>query len=287
MDSSLKWLQVFRGEEINKTQLDSIECFLLDLDGTLCLGEKLFPGAVDFINFLQNTGRRFLILTNNSSKDRTAYQQKLDRMGIQVSAEQIFTSGDATAFFLKQNFSGTRLYVAGTIHLKSLLQAAGFSIVEENPDGVIVGFDTNISYNILSQTCDFVRSGLPYFATHPDLNCPVEGGFIPDTGATIAFIAASTGRQPDAICGKPFSPMVDALSGLTNCMPEKMVMIGDRLNTDIALGQSGIKTILVLSGETTMEDLDASPYKPDYIYEDIAALFDEISRNHKIKTTRQ
>lgn len=263
---------------INRTQLDSIECFLLDLDGTLYLGEKLLPGAVDFINFLQNTGRRFLILTNNSSKDRTAYQQKLDRMGIQVSAEQIFTSGDATVYFLKQNFCGTRLYVAGTIHLKDLLQEAGFSIVEENPDGVVVGFDTDISYKILSQTCDLVRSGLPYFATHTDLNCPVEGGFIPDTGATVAFIAASTGRQPDAICGKPFSPMVDAISRLTNCIPEKMAMIGDRLNTDIALGQCGIKTILVLSGETTMEDLGASPYKPDYIYQDIAALLDGIPK---------
>jgi HAD superfamily hydrolase (TIGR01450 family) len=202
-------------------------------------------------------------------------------MGIQVSVEQIFTSGDATAFFLKQNFCGTHLYVAGTIHLKDLLQAAGFSIVEEYPDGVVVGFDINISYKILTKTCDFVRSGLPYFATHPDLNCPVEGGFIPDTGATLAFIAASTGRQPDAICGKPFSPMVDAISRLTNCIPEKMVMIGDRLNTDIALGQSGIKTILVLSGETTLEDLDASPYKPDYLYKDIAALFDGISKTLK------
>jgi NagD protein len=202
-------------------------------------------------------------------------------MGIPVSTEQIFTSGDATAYYLKQNFSGTRLYVAGTIHLKDLLQAAGFSIVEENPDGVVVGFDTNISYKILSQTCDFVRSGLPYFATHPDLNCPVEGGFIPDAGATLAFIAASTGRQPDAICGKPFSPMVDAISRLTNCIPEKMVMIGDRLNTDIALGKSGIKTILVLSGETSMEDMDASPFKPVYIYQNIAALYDEISKTLK------
>jgi 4-nitrophenyl phosphatase len=265
-------------KKINRTQLDSIECFLVDLDGTLYLGEKLLPGAADFINFLQNTRRRFLILTNNSSKDRTAYQQKLDLLGIKISEEQIFTSGDATAYYLKQNFSGTRLYVAGTINLKDLLQKAEFSIVEKNPDAVVVGFDTNISYKILSQTCDFVRSGLPYFATHPDLNCPVEGGFIPDTGATIAFIAASTGRQPDAICGKPFSPMVDALIKLTNCIPERMIMIGDRLNTDIALGQSRIKTILVLSGETTMEDMDASPYKPDYIYQDIAALFDGISK---------
>ncbi len=145
-------------------------------------------------------------------------------------------------------------------------------MVDSDPEVVILGFDTGITYDTLRQTCDLVRSGLPYFATHPDLNCPVESGYIPDTGAFIAFIAAATGRQPDEICGKPFPAMVAAIGERMNCPADKMVMVGDRMNTDIALGTSGIRTILVLSGETSNDDLRRSDFKPDLILPSVAEL---------------
>ena len=252
--------------------LRTIEVFLLDLDGTLYLGDSLLPGAKEFLDLLGVKNRQFLILTNNSSLNRSAYQKKLARMGIQVHQNQVFTSGDATLYSLNRNHPGARLFVAGTRPLKNLFRAAGYPVVEENPEVVIVGFDTSITYHTLRKTCDLVRAGLPYLATHPDLNCPVEDGFIPDTGATIAFIAASTGRQPDEICGKPFPAMVAAIRELTHREPEKIAMVGDRLNTDIAMGQAGIRTILVLSGETSMEQLKDSRFQPDLVIPGIASL---------------
>jgi HAD superfamily hydrolase (TIGR01450 family) len=243
--------------------LKTSEVFLLDLDGTLYLGDRLIPGASEFVSFLQKSGRRFLILTNNSSKDPAAYQAKLHSLGILVTLDQVFTSGDATIYSLNKKHPGARVFVAGTDHLKELFRRSGYEVVTSDPEVVVLGFDTGITYDTLRLTCDFVRSGMPYFATHPDLNCPVESGFIPDTGAFIAFIAAATGRQPDEICGKPFPAMVAAIKERMNCPEEKMVMVGDRLNTDIALGASGVRTILVLSGETAEEDLRQSEFQPD------------------------
>ena len=262
--------------------LASVELFLLDLDGTLYLGDRIIPGSIEFITFLQNSERKFLILTNNSSKDPAAYQQKLNNLGIRVNIDQIFTSGDATIHSLNRQYPQARVFVAGTSHLKKMFRQAGYQVVDQKPDVVVLGFDTNITYNTLRITCDFVRSGLPYFATHPDANCPVESGSIPDTGAFIALVATATGRQPDEICGKPFPAMVTAISERMDCLPKRMAMVGDRLSTDIALGAAGIKTILVLSGETKMEDLQSSSNQPDLIVANIAALLPylaEIKKN--------
>ncbi len=259
--------------------LASVELFLLDLDGTLYLGDRLIPGASEFITFLQGSKHKFLILTNNSSKDPAAYQQKLETLGIRITTEQIFTSGDATIYSLDRQYPQARVFVAGTIHLKKLFRLAGYRVVNKNPEVIVLGFDTGIPYETLRKTCDFVRSGLPYFATHPDLNCPVEAGSIPDTGAFIALVTAATGRKPDEICGKPFPSMVAAISERMNCPVEKMAMVGDRLSTDIALGSAGIKTILVLSGETSLEDLKDTIYQPDLILQDVAGLHQLLKSN--------
>jgi HAD superfamily hydrolase (TIGR01450 family) len=125
----------------------------------------------------------------------------------------------------------------------------------------------------MSEVCDLVRSGLPYIATHPDLNCPVEGGFIPDIGAIMAFIKASTGRDPDVVVGKPNKPMVEMIADRIGVPSEKMVMVGDRLYTDIAMGQHGLKTILTLSGETKMEDITGSSFSPDLVIDSVKDLF--------------
>jgi HAD superfamily hydrolase (TIGR01450 family) len=167
------------------------------------------------------------------------------------------------------------VYVVGTPPLEEEFRQHGFQLDEENPQLVVLGFDTTLNYQKLWKLCDFVREGIPYIATHPDFNCPTETGFMPDIGAMIAFVQASTGREPDVIVGKPNRMIVDAVSQKLGLKIEEMAMVGDRLYTDIALGQtSGITTCLVLSGETHMDDLKDSPYQPTYCFEDLGAISD-------------
>ena len=145
-------------------------------------------------------------------------------------------------------------------------------MVREDPEYVVVAFDTTLTYEKLWRLCDFVRAGLPYIATHPDINCPTETGFMPDIGAIIAAVEVSTGRRPDVIVGKPYSPIAQALKTKTGLDASQLCMVGDRLYTDIALGQAGVLTVLVLTGETRREDLAGSVHRPDLVVEDLPAL---------------
>jgi 4-nitrophenyl phosphatase len=254
-------------------RLARTRCFLLDMDGTFYLGDQLLEGSLDFIATIRRQGRGFVFLTNNSSRNRQEYIAKITRLGLPLAEDQVFTSGEATALYLEKRRAGGRLYVLGTSGLQAEFRQHGFNLVDENPDVVVLGFDTTLTYNKLWKVCDFVRSGLPYLATHGDLNCPTVDGFMPDIGATIAFIYTSTGRQPDEIIGKPNRTIIDMLAQKLNLPIESLTMVGDRLYTDIALGgTSGITTVLVLSGETKMEDLEDSPYRPDTIFKDLGAL---------------
>jgi 4-nitrophenyl phosphatase/NagD protein len=254
--------------------LSGIRCFLLDMDGTFYLGECLLPGALEFIGLLRDRGVEFLFLTNNSSHDRHQYASKIRRLGLDISDSGIFTSGEATAIYLAQQKTDARVYLVGTPSLEEEFIAKGFNLVQENPDFAVLGFDTTVTYDKLWRLCDLVRGGVPYIATHPDVNCPTETGFMPDIGAMIAFVQASTGRLPDVIVGKPNAPMAEALVQKTGFRTNEMCMVGDRLYTDIALGVLGLKTVLVLSGETQLEDVEASVQKPDLIVQDLAELAD-------------
>ena len=254
-------------------RLAQTRCFLLDMDGTFYLGERLLEGSLDFIELIRRQGRRFVFLTNNSSKNRQEYVAKITRLGLPVAEDQVFTSGEATALYLEGCHARARLYVLGTPGLQDEFRQHGFSLVEDEPDVVVLGFDTTLTYNKLWKVCDFIRAGLPYLATHGDLNCPTADGYMPDIGAIIAFIATSTGRQPDEIIGKPNRTIVDMLAHKLNLPIESLTMVGDRLYTDIALGEtSGVTTVLVLSGETKREDLEGSPYRPDAIFENLGSL---------------
>ena len=249
--------------------LKAIRFFLLDMDGTIFLSDRLLPGAERFLDLLRANEIEHLFLTNNSSSHRGRYAEKLQRLGLDVAPEQIFTSGEATARYLHRRKPGARVYLVGTPALEEEFALHGFELVEECPDFAVLGFDTTLTYRKLRLLCDFVRAGLPYIATHPDINCPTEEGFIPDIGAMIAFVEASTGRRPDVIVGKPFPPLVEALVARTGLPTEAMCMIGDRLYTDIALGRAGLQTVLVLTGETKREDLAAAPHQPDYVMENL------------------
>jgi len=148
-------------------------------------------------------------------------------------------------------------------------------LTDESPEYAILGFDTTLTYAKMWKLCELVRAGVPYIATHPDFNCPTETGFMPDIGAMIAFVKASTGREPDLVVGKPNSLFVEQAAERIGIPVSAMCMIGDRLYTDIALGAAaGIPTILVLSGETQVEDLASSPYQPTYIFQNIQAVAD-------------
>jgi 4-nitrophenyl phosphatase len=254
--------------------LRAIRCFLLDMDGTVYLGEKLLPGAFEFLEFLRQRKLSFLFLTNNSSRHRDQYVEKLQRLGISVQADQVFTSGEATARYLKAEQPEGRIYLVGTPALEDELQKFGFELVEKNPDFAVLGFDTTLTYEKLSRLCHFVRNGVPYIATHPDLNCPTESGPIPDIGAMMAFVEASTGKAADVIVGKPHRPIVDAILKKTGLQVEELCMVGDRLYTDIALGEHGMATILVLSGETRAQDLTGSTHKPDLVLPDLQGLLE-------------
>jgi HAD superfamily hydrolase (TIGR01450 family) len=254
-------------------RLAQVRCFLLDMDGTFYLGNSLLPGAHDLLAALGRRGIDYLFLTNNSSHNRAFYAQKLRTMGLDIPDERVFTSGEATALMLAEQKPGARIFLMGTPDLQAEFSQHGFELVEDEPDVVVLGFDTTLTYNRLWRLCDLVRAGLPYVATHADLNCPIEsGGFMPDAGAMIAFVEASTGRKPDVVVGKPNRPIIETLMRKTSLPAEALCMVGDRLYTDVAMGAHGIVTVLVLSGETKREDLRKSPYRPNYVMENLVEL---------------
>lgn len=258
-------------------RLQDVKCFLLDMDGTFYLGNNIIPGSLEFIQKVRETGRDFLFLTNNSSHNAPFYVQRLARMGLEVDRSKILTSGEATCLKLKQLYPGKRAFVLGNSFLLEEFAEAGIAVDMENPEIVVVGYDTTLDYRKMTDVCDFVRAGLPYIATHPDFNCPTETGFAPDIGAIMAFIEASAGRRPELIVGKPNAGIVEAAQMRTGRTNGEMAMVGDRLYTDIETGlRSGMLSILVMSGETTEEMLAASKTVPDLKYGRLAEMIPEL-----------
>ncbi len=254
-------------------RLRGVRGFLLDMDGTFYLSDRLLEGALRFIALLKAQEKQFLFLTNNSSKDRRQYADKISHLGLPIGSELVLTSGEATALYLREKRPGAKIFMVGTSSLEAEFREFGFQLVDQEPDYLVLGFDTTLTYKKLWSLCDFVRAGVPYVATHPDFNCPTETGFMPDVGAMIAFVKAATGREPDLVVGKPNRLIVEAAALKMNLQVSQLAMIGDRLYTDIALGQaSGIPTVLVLSGETKVENLQGSPFKPDYVFDNLAGV---------------
>lgn len=252
--------------------LREIKCFALDMDGTFYLGGQLLPGAVEFMRYLGNTGRRAIFVTNNSSRSASYYAEKLTKLGWPAKPEDVLTSGQAAASYLLTCKVKPRIFLLGTTDLRREMEASGLELTDTNPDFVVLAFDTSLSYDRLVKACDFIRQGLPFVATHPDINCPTETGFIPDCGAMTAMIQVSTGVSPKVI-GKPNREMIEAMFGRINATRAETAMVGDRLYTDIATANNaGISGILVLSGETGREQAAASTVKPDYIFENLREL---------------
>ncbi len=239
--------------------------FILDMDGTFYLGNRLLEGSLEFLDKLKEAGHDFLFFTNNSSQSPQVYINKLKRMGCPIGSDKIITSGMVTTHYLKKHYGNPRVYLLGTPALEEQFIKDGINLVEDNPDLVVAGFDTTVTYEKLTKACTFIRNGAAFIATHPDFNCPTEDGFIPDCGAICAFITASTGVTPKYL-GKPYTETLEFVLDHLNCTKDEVIFVGDRLYTDIAIGVNhGVTSILVLSGETKLEDVEKSDVKPDII----------------------
>lgn len=258
-------------DEQIRARLASIKCFLLDMDGTFYLGDQLIEGSLDFLDALKRTGRTARFLTNNSSKSASVYADKLKKMGVEERYQDVISSGHAAAHYCLKHFPGQKCYLLGNPMLHEEMIAMGLELTEDDADYVLVAFDTTLDYAKMCKVCDYIRDGKPYIATHPDYNCPTETGFIPDMGAIMAFIEASTGRKADIILGKPYRGIVEEALQRTGFQLDEMAMCGDRLYTDVATGVNhGMTGIFVLSGEATLEDLEASDVRPHLIFGKLA-----------------
>lgn len=257
-------------QENNRIQLlKKIGLFVLDMDGTFYLGDHVIDGALEFVRYVEKTGRRIMFFTNNSSRSPHVYMERLAGMGCPIRRDQIMTSGDVTITYLRETYQEKTVYLVGTPDLEESFEEAGILLWKKGdprPDIVVVGFDTTLTYEKLDRACDFIRRGSVFLATHLDINCPTEDGFMPDCGAFCAAITLSTGVEPKYL-GKPFKETVDMVLVRTGEERERVAFVGDRLYTDVATGVNhGANGLLVLSGETKEEDLKTSQVKPDGVY---------------------
>src|SRR5574344_2121537 len=240
------------------------------MDGTINLGNELIPGMEGFFEKLTAEGRKYYLLTNNSSRSHGHYVHKMNGLGVPVTRKEVLISSDALTNWMRKNKPGAKLFVLGTPQLLDTIREAGFVLtnsLEEETDYVVVGFDQTLTYERLTIACRLIDKGVPYVATHPDVRCPIEGGeFIPDTGAMLELIKTATGKSPQLIFGKPYQYMVDVVLDKTGFAKDEIAMVGDRLATDIAFGlNNDILSIMVLTGEASMEDVEKGNIKPDII----------------------
>ncbi len=253
--------------------IDAIQLFLLDLDGTIYLGDRLIDGAADFLAGLRRRGVDHRFLTNNSSKSRTDYAVKLQRLGIPAEEKQILLSTDGVLAFLAER--GVReVYLVGTGSMAEMFRAAGIDIRSQDPRYVVLGYDTELTYEKIAAAAVHLHRGVELLASHPDRVCPSPDGPLPDVGAMLAMFETATGVRPARVFGKPNAEMISHALGGTGCPPDRAAVVGDRLYTDMALARNaGCRFILTLSGETTREDLAGADDEPDLVVETVGDIF--------------
>lgn len=246
--------------------------FLFDMDGTLYLGDQLYDFTKELLAKIRKKGKRYLFMTNNSSKSVADYVKKLAKLGIEATEEDFITSSQATAYYLKLHHAGARLYVCGTNSLKEELRKNGFVITEnlDEVDLIVMGFDTELTFKKLEDVSKLLltRDDIPYIATNPDYVCPTEFGSVPDCGSVCDMIYNATKKRP-LVIGKPEPLMPQLAMQQHGYTKEETCVIGDRIYTDIKSGlNAGVTGVLVMSGETTQEILDASKEKPHIVLKD-------------------
>ncbi len=251
-------------------RLKEIDCFLFDMDGTIYIEGKLIDGAKETLEFLKERGKKVIFLTNNSSVSACYYVKKLEKMGIMATTEDIYTSGNATTALLLREYQGKTVYLVGTNELKKEFLQCGITLVEDNPDIVVLSYDKELTYEKLVKATRFITFGATYIATHPDINCPATPVYEPDIGSFMALIEKSTGKSPDVICGKPYPSIAKGVESRVNMPSSKIAMVGDRLMTDIRFGNlNHFLSVLVLTGETTLDMAEKSDIKADLVLNSI------------------
>ena len=247
--------------------------FLLDMDGTLYLGDEVLPGAREFVASLAAGGRRYIYLTNNSSRAGADYVGRLRRLGFPCETCDVLTSGMAAARYLREEYPGARVCLVGTRALAREMESAGIALDDERADVVLAGFDTELDYRKLERAVHFLRRGAPFIAANPDLVCPMpRGEVLPDCGSICALLEKASGVKPKYL-GKPERMLVDLASEMTGVPNDEICCVGDRLYTDIACAKNaGAVSALVLSGETTAEMLKSSDIAPDYVFPGVCEL---------------
>ena len=255
--------------------------YLFDMDGTLYLGSRLYDFTLELLASLKATGRQYLFMTNNSSKSVEDYVKKLAGLGIEATREDFMTSSQATAYYLHKHHEGKKLYVCGTESLKEELRREGFTVTIniDEVECIVMGFDTELTFQKLHDVSYLLltRPELPYIATNPDYVCPTEFGSVPDCGSVCIGIKNATGRTP-VVIGKPSALMPELAMAKWGYTKEETTVIGDRIYTDIKSGlNAGITGMLVLSGETTLEILEASEEKPHLVLQDCSEILEALS----------
>jgi NagD protein len=247
--------------------------FIFDLDGTVYLGDRLIPGADRVIRLLRESGKKVVYLSNKPVQTREDYALKLTRLGVPTAPDEVVNSTLVMINYLKKNAPRARVFVVGEAPFVEEIKRAGFTVTEEprEIDYVVVAFDRTFDYRKLNISFQAIKLGAHFVATNPDRTCPVEGGEIPDCAAMIAAIEAVTQKKVEAIAGKPSPLIIQTALEAMGLPPGDCILIGDRLETDIKMGQdSGIATGIVLTGVTDEKTLRESSIQPDFVFQSIA-----------------
>ena len=262
-----------------KEELRNIRHVALDMDGTIYMGNSLFPFTIPFLNKLTRLGITYSFLTNNPSKSIDDYLLKLAKMGIHATEEEIYNTTIATIDYLHSHYpNAKRLFLLGTPSMISQFEKAGFISTQDDPtdvpDAIIAAFDMTLQYSRLCRAAWWISQGLPYLATNPDFVCPTnEQTVLVDCGSICKCLEEATGRKPDITLGKPDPNMLIGIQQQKHLQPEQIAMVGDRIYTDIAMAHNANAFgCLVLSGETTLEVAKAAPRQPSLIVQNIEEL---------------
>ena len=251
--------------------------FLFDIDGTLAVGDTLYEGSRELLHHIESIGGKAYYITNNSTRSGRDYVEKFRRaFRLETTEDQFITSGYMTLRFLLEHYADKKIFVMGTASFIEELRGNGLSITEEPEDGidcVVAAYDSELSYEKLTRICQVLfTADVPFYATNPDLRCPIDFGFIPDCGAICSMITATTGKEP-VYLGKPSRRVVELCLEQSGFTREETLVVGDRLYTDIACGINGeVDTCVVFTGEAQPRDMADTPYPADYAFENIKEL---------------
>lgn len=264
------------------SDMADIEAVFLDLDGTVYIGNNVISGVPEAVSKLRDEGKKIYFLSNNSSRNKVDYVTKLASMGVSASLDEIILSSDALLSYLKSR-KIQKVYILGTNSLKKTFLDTGFLIDAPDPEFVVIGYDTELSYKKLIAACTHINNGVDIIATHCDAFCPSEVGPIPDIGAFLEMLRLTTGKKPVHIFGKPDPIMVHDVVKQMEIDASRILFVGDRLHTDIQMAKNaGARSLLVLTGETTRDICQDHPVQPDYILRSLADIYPSISSHRQM-----